>query len=36
MRFLYLKEDVWYEEFLVTVYEAETEGSEFKVLNVKA
>ena len=36
MRFLYMKEDVGYEEFLATVYEAETEGTEGKVLNVKA
>ena len=36
MRFLYMKEDVRYEEFFATVYEAETEGSEGKVLNVKA
>ena len=36
MRFLYMKEDVGYEEFLATVYEAETKGSEGKVLNVKA
>ena len=31
-----MKEDVGYEEFLATVYEPETEGSEGKVLNVKA
>ena len=31
-----MKEDVGYEEFLAAVYEAETEGSEGKVLNVKA
>ena len=31
-----MKEDVGYEEFLVAVYEAETEGMEGKVLNVKA
>ena len=36
MRFLYMKEEVGYEEFLATVYEAETEGMEGKVLNVKA
>ena len=36
MRFLYMKGDVAYEEFLAAVYEAETEGSEGKVLNVKA
>ena len=30
-----MKEDVGYEEFLAAVYEAETEGSEGKVLNVK-
>ena len=34
--FLYMKEDVGYEEFLAVVYEAETEGSEGKVVNVKA
>ena len=31
-----MKEDVGYEEFLATVYEAETEGTEGKILNVKA
>ena len=36
MRFLYKKEDMGYEEFLATVYEAETEGLEGKMLNVKA
>ena len=36
MRFLYMKEEVGYEEFLDTVYEAEIEGTEGKVLNVKA
>ena len=36
MWFLYMKEDVEYEEFLAVVYEAETEGSEGKVVNVKA
>ena len=36
MWFLYMKEHVGYEEFLATVYEAETEGSEGKVVNVKA
>ena len=36
MRFLYMKEDVGYEECLAVVYEAETEGTEGKVLNVKA
>ena len=36
MRFLYMKEDVGYEEFLAAVYEAETEGLEGKMLNVKA
>ena len=35
MKFLYMKEEVGYEEFLVTVFEAETEGTEGKVLNVK-
>ena len=36
MRFLYMKEEVGYEEFLAAVYETENEGSENKVLNVKA
>ena len=36
MRFLYMKKEVGYEEFLATVYEAETEGMEGKILNVKA
>ena len=36
MRFLYIKEDVGYEEFLAAVYEAETEGTEGKELNIKA
>ena len=36
MQFLYMKEDVGYEEFLAAVCEAETEGSEGKVVNVKA
>ena len=31
-----MKEDVGYKEFLARVYEAETEGSEGKVFNVKA
>ena len=31
-----MKEDIGYEEFLATVYEAETEGMEGKILNVKA
>ena len=35
MRFLYIKEEVGYEEFLAVVYEAETEGTEGKVLNIK-
>ena len=35
MRFLYMKEEVGYEEFLAMVYEAETEGTEGKILNVK-
>ena len=30
-----MKEEVGYEEFLAAVYEAETEGTEGKVLNVK-
>ena len=36
MQFLYMKEDVGYEEFLAAVYESETEGSEGKVVTVKA
>ena len=36
MRFLYMKYDVGYEEFLAAVYEAENEGTEGKVLNMKA
>ena len=36
MQFLYMKDDVRYEEFLASVYEAENEGTESKVLNVKA
>ena len=36
MRFLYMKQEVGYEEFLATVYEAETVGMEGKILNVKA
>ena len=36
MGFLYMKEVVGYEEFLATVYEAETERLQGKVLNVKA
>ena len=36
MWFLYMKEDMGYEEFLATVYEAQTEGLEGKVVNVKA
>ena len=31
-----MKEEVGYEEFLATVYEAETEGTGVKILNVKA
>ena len=36
MRFLYLKEEVGYAEFLAMVYEAGTEEMEGKILNVKA
>ena len=36
MKFLYMKDNVSYEEFLAAVYEAENEGTESKVLNVKA
>ena len=31
MRFLYMKEEVGYEEFLATVYKAKTEGTEGKI-----
>ena len=30
-----MKEDVGYEEFLATVYEAETEGTEGKIMNLR-
>ena len=36
MWFLYMKEDVGYEEFMATVYETETDRSQGKVVNVKA
>ena len=36
MKFLYMKEEAGYEEFLAAVYEAETEGTEGKILSVKA
>ena len=36
MMFLHMKDDVSYEEFLAAVYEAENEGTQSKVLNVKA
>ena len=36
MRFLYMKEEVGYEEFLATVYEAKTEGTKGKILRAKA
>ena len=36
MRSLYMKGEVGYEEFLAVVYEAETEGTEGKILNVTA
>ena len=32
MWFLYMKEDVGYAEFLAVVYEAETDGSEGKIV----
>ena len=35
MQFLYMKDDVSYKEFLAAVYEAENDGTESKVLNVK-
>ena len=36
MQFLYMKDDVGYEEFLAAVYEVENEGTDGKVLNMKA
>ena len=36
MQFLYMKDDVGYEEFLAAVYEAENEGVEGKVVTMKA
>ena len=36
MQFLYMKENVGYEKILVAVYEAETEGSEGKIVSAKA
>ena len=36
MRFLYMKEEVGYEEFLAAGYKAETEGTEGKILSAKA
>ena len=36
MQFLYMKDDVSYEEFLAAVYEAENEGTKGKVVNIKA
>ena len=36
MQFLNMKDNVGYEEFLAVVYEAENEGMEGKVLNMKA
>ena len=36
MQFLYMKEDVGYEDFLVAVYEAKTKGSEGKIVRTKA
>ena len=34
--FLYMKDDVGYEKFLDAVYEAENEGTEGKIVNMKA
>ena len=36
MRYLYMKEDIGYGEFLAAVYEAKTEGTEGKILSAKA
>ena len=36
MQFLYMKDNVGYEEFLAAVYEAENEGTEGKIVNMKA
>ena len=36
MQFQYMKEDVGYEEFILAVCEADTEGSEGKIVSAKA
>ena len=36
MQFLYMKDNVGYEEFLAAVYDAENEGTESKIVNMKA
>ena len=36
MQFLYMQDNVGYEEFLAAVYEAENEGTEGKIVNTKA
>ena len=36
MWFLYMKEDIGYEEFQAAVYEAEMQGSEGKIVSAKA
>ena len=36
MWFLYMKEDIGYNEFPAVVYEAETEGSKGKIVSAKA
>ena len=36
MQFLYMKDDVGYEEFLAVVYETQNEGTEGNVVTMKA
>ena len=36
MQFLYMKEDIGYEEFLTEVYHSKTEGSKGKIVSAKA
>ena len=36
MQFLYMKEDIGYEEFLAVIYKTETEGLKGKIVSTKA
>ena len=36
MKFLYMKEEIGYEEFLAALYETKREGTEGKILSAKA